>query len=48
MSCQKKIIEKIINKKADYAIGLERVHIKTASKIIASMITERKTTSSLS
>ena len=27
---------------------LERVHIKTASKIIASMITERKTTSSLS
>ena len=29
-------------------VKLERVHIKTASKIIASMITERKTTSSLS
>ena len=37
-----------LNPKLTHFIGLERVHIKTASKIIASMITERKTTSSLS
>lgn len=24
MSCQKKIVEKIVNKKADYAIGLKQ------------------------
>lgn len=46
---------KLINMIRDYSqfgkssgVTLERVHIKTASKIIASMITERKTTSSLS